>query len=151
MDKTFKGNGVRGEITETCKITAHNLHLPTSFDYYNTCRDELISLYNRRDELSIIELDVPKHLHQCDIAEAGRYLFKKWNIEMYVSSRNDCIENSGKRRPRQYVYFPETDNIRLCDDVYTGLKKVLKPVIKKKGFQVFDEDFYEEGKPKPKK
>ena len=67
---------------------------------------------------------------------------------MYVSSRNKCVENSGSVRSRQYVYFPETDNIRLCDDVYTGLKKVLKPVLKKKGFQVLADDFYEEGKPK---
>ena len=148
MNKEFKGNSVREVISEKCKIKASNLHLPTSFDYYNVCRDEIITLYKHREKLSIIELDIPKYLHQGDIEKAGRYLFKKWNIEKYVSSRNKCVENSGIVRARQYVYFPETDNIRLCDDVYTGLKKVLKPVLKKKGFQVLDDDFYEEGKPK---
>ena len=34
------------------------------------------------------------------------------------------------------------------NDVYTGLKKVLKPVLKQKGYSVIDEDFYEEGKPR---
>ena len=144
MNKEFKGNGVRDVISDKCKTKALSLHLPTSFDYYNDCRDEIISLYNRRENLRIIELEIPRNLHQCDIENAGRYLFKKWNIEMYVSSRNKCVENSGIIRTRQYVYFPETDNIRLCDDIYTGLKKVLKPVLKKKGFQVLDEVFYEE-------
>lgn len=148
MKKEFKGNGVRGIVSEKCKIKAHNLHLPTSFEYYHICRNEIIALYEDREKLNVIDLDIPRNLHQCDIEIAGRYRFKKWDIEMYVSSRNKCIENSGYERLRQYVYFPETDNIRLCDDVYTGLKKVLKPVLKKKGYQVFDEDFYEENKPK---
>ncbi len=148
MKKEFNGNGVRGIVSEICKVTAQNLHLPTSFEYYEICRNEIISLYENRENLELIELDIPRHLHQCDIDAAGRYRFKKWDIEMYVSSRNKCIENSGYERLRQYVYFPETDNIRLCDDVYTGLKQVLKPVLKKRGYQVLDEDFYEENKPK---
>ena len=147
-NKEFKGNGVRGTISEKCKIRAHNLHLQTSFEYYNICRNEIISMYENRENMEVIELDIPRNIHQCDIENAGRYRFKKWDIEMYVSSRNKCVENSGIDRERQYVYFPDTDNIRLCDDVYTGLKKVLKPVLKQKGYSVIDEDFYEEGKPR---
>lgn len=105
-------------------------------------------MYENRENMEVIELDIPRNIHQCDIENAGRYRFKKWDIEMYVSSRNKCVENSGIDRERQYVYFPDTDNIRLCDDVYTGLKKVLKPVLKQKGYSVIDEDFYEEGKPR---
>ena len=141
MEKLFKGRGVAGVLSDKCRQTAKSKHLPTSFEYYQISRREIIKMYENRDSLPVVELDIPANLHQCNYKVSGRYRFKKWNIEVYISSRNKCVENSGNDRERQYIYFPLNDTIYLCDDIYTGLKARLKTILKSNGIQIQDEDF----------
>lgn len=128
-----------------CLDNSRKLKLPNFVDYRNQCRDEIIKLYNQREYLQTIYLDIPANLSQKDIEKSGKYKFKKWNIEFFICERRKCIEDSGIVRTRQYIYYPIVDKIFLCDDVYTGLKPSIKSVLDSLFINYSSSDFDKSG------
>lgn len=122
------------DVTEKAKAAAtteKGQNLPYSKDFQQTIKTKFENFKGGNFTENIIDLSIKdkdfRNICQKDITK-----FICDGITFYATKPQDVIENSGIiRKNRQYLYFPHIGQLRLHDDVYTGLRPLITKMLKK--------------------
>lgn len=122
------------DITEKAKETAttdKGQNLPFSKDFQQTIKTKFENFQGGNYKVNEIDLQIKdkdfRNICQKDITK-----FICDGITFYATKPQNVIENSGIiRKNRQYLYFPHIGQLRLHDDVYTGLRPLITKMLKK--------------------
>lgn len=122
-----------------------NPDYPTKDEYKEQCEKELIEFYHKNKNIPPIIINkLPKDCSQSDFRgeeNGSPRKYSIYDIEFYITARRFCIENSGIKRKRQFIYFPKSNKFVLCDDRYTGFIPAIKGECKRQRINIKDSDF----------
>ena len=122
------------DVTEKAKETAKTekgANLPFSKDYQQTIKNKFENFKGGNFAINEIDLSI-KDKDFRNICQKDINKFTCNGITFYATRPQNVIENSGIiRKNRQYLYFPHIGQLRLHDDVYTGLRPLITKMLKK--------------------
>jgi hypothetical protein len=130
----FTRNTIATE-SECAIATATKFNCKTSKDFQKDAENWLREFYQKNKSAKVRKENVLNlfayQVSTETLRKGGKFQIKnsRYDIVFYISPAGCCGENSGIYRKRQYIYYPQTDNITLHDDVYTGLYKTIKQII----------------------
>lgn len=132
--------------SESAIATALKFNCKTSKEFQENCAIWLKDFYQRNKSAKVRKENVLScyayQVKTVDLSKGGKYRITndRYTIDFYITPRGEsCGENSGYYRKRQYIYFPQSDNIVLSDDVYTGFYPTIKQIIQKQLDIIIDE------------
>lgn len=122
------------DVTDKAKATAtteKGSNLPFSKDYQQQIKAKFENFKGGNFTENKIDLSIKdKEFRNLCQKEITKFICN--GITFYATKPKDVIENSGTiRKYRQYFYFPHIGQLRLHDDVYTGLRPLITKMLKK--------------------
>lgn len=124
------------DITDKAKETKSNNPNAKNLPFSKDLQEIVLNLVNSEKfanakKQSATEIDAPTikdgEFRSLSTKEITKFVDKSTKIVFYATKPQHTIENSGGiRKFRQYIIFADEKEIKLSDDVYTGLRKVFK-------------------------
>lgn len=124
------------DITDKARETKENNENAKNLPFSKDLQSDVLNLVNSEKfanakKQSATEIDAPtikdSEFRAICTKELTKLVDKNTKIVFYATKPQYTIENSGGiRKFRQYIIFADENEIKLSDDVYTGLRKVFK-------------------------
>ena len=129
------------DITDKAKETKSNNENAKDLPYSKELQENVLNLvisekFANAKKQTANEIDAPtikdSEFRAICTKELTKLVDKNTKIVFYATKPQHTIENSGGiRKSRQYIIFSDETEIKLSDDVYTGLRKVFGSYIKR--------------------
>lgn len=139
--KVYKFRTPIRDITEKARETKEKVESAKNLQFSKELQESIIEIVNSEKftnakkqsatEINALTIKDSEFRAICT-KELTKLVDKNTKIVFYATQPKNTIENSGLiRRNRQYIVFIDEYEIKLSDDVYTGLRKVFDAYVKR--------------------